>query len=215
MVRPSASVRSTSRQRKAWSSTRVPGYHLKGMLTVSASWPRARSSATRASAISSAPPRTNGTCGLQTAILTRAAPVGATSGASWPLEPADALVEVVDQLQHRVVERTLVGHRRLDVPAHQPAKDELHGARLADERTLRRDGPEPFGLVAHREPHLGGRDTVVARPCGANLLLQAREQGGHVGPLLRHERSLGAARYDAVSAVSRAPSAGARDDREG
>ena len=38
-------------------------------------------------------------------------------------EPCDPLVEVVDQLQHRVVERALVGERRLDVPAHQPPQE--------------------------------------------------------------------------------------------
>ena len=65
----SRSVRSTSRQRNAWSSTRVPGYHLKGTVTSSASCPRSRNAATRSSAISSAPPRTNGTCGAQTATL--------------------------------------------------------------------------------------------------------------------------------------------------
>ena len=35
------------------------------------------------------------------------------------------LVEVVDQLQHRVVERALIGERRLDVPAHEAAQEEL------------------------------------------------------------------------------------------
>src|SRR5439155_4003456 len=86
---------------------------------------------------------------------------------------------------------------RLDVPAHQTAEQELHRARLADQRTLGRDGPEALGLVAHREPHLGGRDAVTAGPGGANLLLQAREQGGHVR-LVSHGRSLGGARYGAV-----------------
>ena len=38
-----------------------PGYHLKGTVTSSASWPRSRSSSTRRSLRISAPPRTNGT----------------------------------------------------------------------------------------------------------------------------------------------------------
>src|SRR5438132_5539193 len=68
--RPFASSRSSSRQRKAWLRTRSPGYHLYGMVTRSTSWSRARSSDTRSSAKISAPPRSKGTCGAQTAILT-------------------------------------------------------------------------------------------------------------------------------------------------
>ena len=41
-ARPSASVRSSSRQRNACVSTRSPGYHLNGTVTRSASCPRAR-----------------------------------------------------------------------------------------------------------------------------------------------------------------------------
>ncbi len=67
--RPSASSRSSSRQRNACVSTRSPGYHLNGTVTSSASWPRSRSSSTRRSLRISAPPRMNGTWGRQTAIL--------------------------------------------------------------------------------------------------------------------------------------------------
>ena len=35
----------------------------------------------------------------------------------------EPLVEIVDQLQHGVVERALVGEGRLDVPAHQPPQE--------------------------------------------------------------------------------------------
>ena len=71
--RPSASVRSASRQRNACVSTRSPGYHLNGIVT---SRPRGRAraaAATSSSAKISAPPRANGTCGRQTAISHRAA----------------------------------------------------------------------------------------------------------------------------------------------
>ena len=68
---------------------------------------------------------------------------------------------------------------------------------FADQRTLGRDRPEALGLVAHREPYLGGRDAVAAGPGGANLLLQPRKQGGHVH-LVSHGRSLGGARYGTV-----------------
>ena len=49
-------------------STRAPGYHLNGTVTRSASCPCSRSSSTRRSAMISAPPRSNGTCGLTTAM---------------------------------------------------------------------------------------------------------------------------------------------------
>ena len=51
----------------------MPGYHLNGTVTSSASCSRARSSSTSVSAMISAPPRTNGTCGAHTAILMSAA----------------------------------------------------------------------------------------------------------------------------------------------
>ena len=54
---------------KACVSTRSAGYHLNGTVTRSASWPRSRSSSVSRSARISAPPRANGTCGEQTAIL--------------------------------------------------------------------------------------------------------------------------------------------------
>src|SRR4051794_4918257 len=154
MGRPSDSVRSTSRHRNAWSSTRVPGYHLNGIVTSSASCPRSPSASTRSSAISSAPPRTNGTWGAQTATLMspsapRAGP--AVGGASSGFEALDALVEVVDQLQHRVVERALIGECGLDVPPHETAQERLHRAALPHDRPFGRDGPQALSLVADRE----------------------------------------------------------------
>src|SRR5690349_17663626 len=70
IARPSASLRSSRRQRNACERTRSPGYHLYGTVTSSAWCSRSHSSETRSSAKISAPPRVNGTCGAQTAILT-------------------------------------------------------------------------------------------------------------------------------------------------
>ena len=90
------------------------------------------------------------------------------------------------QLQHRVVERALVGERRLDVPAHQPAQERLERAALADDRPLGGDRPEPLGLVADAEPHLGGRHIRRPRPGGPHLFLQPGEEGSNVRCLFRH-----------------------------
>ena len=48
-----------------------------------------------------------------------------------------------------------------------------------------------------------GVTSAAARPAGAHLLLQAREQRGDVRPLLGHGASLGRGRYGAVSTVFR------------
>ena len=69
MRRPSPpSGRRAARAARA-SARFSPGYHLNGIVTRSASWPRARSSCVEPSAKISAPPRANGTCGRQTRIL--------------------------------------------------------------------------------------------------------------------------------------------------
>ena len=68
----------------------------------------------------------------------------------------------------------------------QPAQDRLQRPALADDRPLGRDRPEPLGLVADREAHLRGRDVGAARPRGADLLLQPREERGDVRRLLGH-----------------------------
>src|SRR5262245_35940129 len=164
MRRPSASSRSSIRQRNAWVSTRVPGYHLKGTETRSASCPRARSSSTSRSVKISAPPRANGTCGLHTAILTLA-PLEASSEAlasrarlaahrlELGLQPVDLLLEVVDEPKRRRVERPLVVRQRLDIPAHELAEDGLDrradaaaDARPEPQRAVRRDGPQTLRL---------------------------------------------------------------------
>ena len=48
---------------------RAPGYHLNGIVTSSASCPRVLQLEDERLREISAPPRTNGTCGAQTAIL--------------------------------------------------------------------------------------------------------------------------------------------------
>ena len=101
----------------------MPGYHLNGTVTSSASWSRARSSSTSVSAMISAPPRTKGTCGAQTAILMNAA--------SARPRARDARLEVVDQPQRGRVEGALVVRERLDVPAHQLAQHRLRRRRRA------------------------------------------------------------------------------------
>jgi hypothetical protein len=64
----------------------------------------------------------------------------------------EALGEIVDQLQRRVVEAPLLGGERLDVPPHEPPEDLLD--RIGDEalragapldRPLGGDGPEALG----------------------------------------------------------------------
>ena len=105
-MRPSASSRSSSRQRKACVSTLEPGYHLKGTETTSASWPRSRSSCASVSVKISAPPYANGTCGRQTAILIRCRCARARCRARP--QRIHLFLQVVDQTQGDRVERALV-----------------------------------------------------------------------------------------------------------
>ena len=104
------------------------------------------------------------------------------------VDPADldALVEVVDQLQDRVVERALVGERRLDVPPHQAAEDRLERPALADDRALGGDGPETLRLIPDRQPHLRRCHSVAAGSCGVDLLLEPREERGDLRRLVGH-----------------------------
>ena len=109
-----------------------------------------------------------------------------TPRSSWPCfelvdaraEPVDLGCELVHELQQRVVVAALVGEDGLDVPARQLADEELDRALDGAERAaaaadvaVGRDGPEPLGRAAGRDP--GGAAAVGAagsRP--ADLLLE-------------------------------------------
>ena len=62
-------LRSSRRHAAACANSSSGGYHLKGTLTRSVSYPCSRSWATSSRTSDSAPPRTNGTCASQTRIL--------------------------------------------------------------------------------------------------------------------------------------------------
>ena len=181
---PSASVRSSSRQRNACVRTRAPGYHLNGTVTLSASWPRTRSSSTRASLKISAPPRANGTWGLTTAIRIVALVLRVAKHRHLCLEPVDLLLQVVDQAKRSSVERALVVRKRLDVPTHRLPQNRLDGrsdpaahARTQSQRPVCRNGPEALRLGACGAPIV--RVAVSAARIGArpsHLLAQRREQ---------------------------------------
>src|SRR5438067_2343911 len=111
---------------------RSPGYHLYGTVTRSTSWSRARSSDTRSSAKISAPPRSKGTCGAHTAILTvaplkplevRACSSGNPPPAPLPLRLARKVARVcnetwrdrADSCAGRAREQRVVERREQDV----------------------------------------------------------------------------------------------------
>src|SRR5688572_30188474 len=178
--RPSASSRSSIRQRNACVRTRAPGYHLNGTETRSASWPRARSSSTSSSVKISAPPRAKGTCGRRTAIRMCLAVLRGAELRQLALELRDALLQVVDQAERGGVEGPLVVGERLDVPAHHLLEDGLDGraeptpdAGPEAERAVGRHRPEALGLGARRAAvvRLPGRPGVGP---GATDLLPER-----------------------------------------
>ena len=101
-----------------------------------------------------------------------------------------SLVEVVDELQHGVVERALLRRQRLDIPPEQRPQEPLDGirdraldARSALQGTLGRDGPHPLSLCAPR-----CTCTLRTGPTTADLLAQMLEQRD--GVHLRGRRSL-------------------------
>ena len=119
----------------------------------------------------SAPPRTNGTCGAQTAILT----VGVS-----PSSRATLRLEVVEELQDGVVERPLLDGERLDVPAHQAAERVLDRverraaqAGPALERPVDGDDPRALGHVAGGEAAGGGGLAVGGAEAAAADLVAA------------------------------------------
>ena len=115
-------------------STRAPGYHLNGTETISASWPRARSSVDERVLKISAPPWANGTCGLQTAILTAAGRPCAPRG-SRPDSRSTVCVNQVAALRPTAGSRSsraadpAAGHLLVAVGLLDPADDEAGAAR--------------------------------------------------------------------------------------
>ena len=113
--RPSASVRSSSRQRNAWSSTRVPGYHLYGI-------------AHRLGLVPASAQLVDELVGhhLGPAVDERhLRPADRDSHCLGCSSRAMRSSRSSISLSDGVVERALVGERRLDVPAHEAAQEEL------------------------------------------------------------------------------------------
>ena len=105
----------------------------------------AQLAATSPSAKISAPPRSNGTCGMQTAILMGGARARRRARASSSTSWSSASFTI-----------RCSAKRGLDVPAHELAQDALDleataalRARPALERLVGADGPEPLGQGAH------------------------------------------------------------------
>ena len=106
------------------------------------------------------------------------------------LRQIDRLVEVVDKLEHRVVESSLLGCERLDVPPEQRPQQSLDrirdralDARSTLERPLGRDRPHALGLGAPRRASALGTS-----PAAPNLLAELLEQRDSVD--LRRQRGL-------------------------
>ena len=102
----------------------------------------------------------------------------------------ERLVEAVDKLEHRVVESSLLGCERLDVPAQERPQQSLD--RIRDraldawatlERPLRRNRPHALGLGAP-----GRASALCTGPAAPNLLAELLEQRDGVD--LRRQRGL-------------------------
>src|ERR671923_2154575 len=97
------------------------------------------------------------------------------------------LVEVVDELQRGVVEGTLLGRQRLDVPAHQRPKDRLQRPREKTfqawavlEGSLRRHRPKSLRLRADGDAAAAHAGAVRRLPSAAHLLLETRDERGDI-----------------------------------
>ena len=104
--------------------------------------------------------------------------------------PIGRLVEIVDKLEHRIVERPLLGCERLDVPPEQRPQQSLDrirnralDARAPLERPLGRHRPHALGLGAPRRACALGTS-----PAAPNLLAELLEQHDSVD--LRRRRGL-------------------------
>ena len=164
--------------------------------------PSSRASAPRTRSSREGPPRpaaprpsSRGGCRSPSRAARRAAaapraPRARGGSTRHPPCPVGRLVEVVDELEHRVVEGALLRRQRLDVPAEQRPqqpldriRDRALEARAPLQRPLGRNGPHALGL---RAPGRAG--ALRAGAAAADLLAKLLEQRDGVD--LRGRRSL-------------------------